>query len=710
MVLQESNASPRADRTMPPEQSFTIKTLQYMAWTLAACLLTVTVGTIPDLFDFEPVVILGAMLALTYVGLRLARGQHWAVGGYIPIVVVFAVAVYGSELGSMSTYMVLFYGVAVLLAGALKTVRIAWIVLALSVATHISLTSAETTLDTILTASITIGGCLTGILLINSLFAGELRKAINRAESAARSLASEVEVRQRAETNLLDREQDLRSILNQDSDGIAVTDQSGLILDWNPAMEAFTGIPKTSVLGEAFRDVFGALRHEPDVHTSRMWKETFQRVIDGSEPSGQAVHKTVNIAPSDGSERIADLHMYRVEGPSGVRGVLSVRDVTTQRKLEEERQKSAQLESIGFLAGGLAHEFNNLLMGIRGNISMAKASALDGRADPKLLEQAENACDSAQELATRLLTFAQGGAPIIKTFQAAECVHDAISRAFKDSTKTYDLRIANDLPPIRADKAQLRQALQNVLENAVEVTSAESTVEIDISQVKTNQSDELPLSPGVFVVISVSDRGPGIDEETRSRIFDPYFSTKSDSIGIGLAATHSIMRRHRGGITVDSQAGDGATFKLFVPTATTPDPTTVSSTGGSHRSLRRILVMDDDAAVRDVALMMLEALGYEAVAVSEGREALQAYEEAVNFGAAFDVVIMDLTIKGGLGGVEALRIIRERFPNVTAIVSSGYSSDPVMASFGEYGFKGVIAKPYSKEKLQEVLSELVEER
>jgi len=690
----------------PPEQSFTLKTLAYMAGTLAVCLLVIVIGRTAGIFDNEPVFIVGGMLAFSGFGCWLARGRFWSAAGYFPVGIVFVIGVYGSTAGQIDGYFVLFYGLAVLLAGALKSALFTWIVLSGAVAVHLGLTSAGNPPDVILPVGITFAGCLAGILLIKTLFVRELRKALRHSESVAATLAAEIQVRRKAEADLLDREQDLRSIINQNSDGIAVTDQAGHILDWNPAMAWLTGLSKNEVLYRPLREVLENLTSGPILSPATAWPETFQRVIEGREPEDRAAQRDVCVTPREGAERITDLLMFRVSGPGGTRGVLSIRDVTTQRRLEAERQTLKQLESIGVLAGGLAHDFNNLLMGIRGNLSLVKFGAKEGRVETEALEQAEAACSRAHDLTNRLLTFAKGGAPILETFQVSDCIREAVNNVLGDSASGCKLFLAEKLPEVRADRSQLRQAIENVIRNAVQATSGTDSVGIKASRADIGSGSELPLPAGVYIVISVSDRGPGIPEEIRARIFDPYFTTKAGADGLGLATTHSILRRHRGLIRLDSRPGRGATFHLYIPaeslSAAAPQPSR-SSPGKA----KRILLLDDDPAIRDVAAKMLQRTGYDAVTVADGPEALRVYSEAHSQGTPFDLVIMDLTIVGGIDGVETLRLIRERFPEVTAVVSSGYSTDPVMASFADYGFSGVIVKPYTMEEMAEVLAGLL---
>jgi len=266
--------------------------------------------------------------------------------------------------------------------------------------------------------------------------------------------------------------------------------------------------------------------------------------------------------------------------------------------------------------------------------------------------------------------------------------------------------VPDGLPAVRADRTQLRHALEHVIRNADQAMAGSGVVEISAELVDITPDGGLPLPAGPFVVITIADHGPGITDEVKARMFDPYFTTRPGANGLGLPTAHSILRRHGGLITVDFRPGGGAVFRLYVPADRQP-AAQAAGMRPSARAGKRVLLVDDEDAVRNVAVRMLQHIGYDAVAVAHGHQALQAYDAAHHAGTPFDLVILDLTLAGGIGGVDALKLIRERFPEVTAVVSSGYSSDPVLASFADYGFKGVIVKPYTLTKLADTLTRVL---
>jgi len=205
------------------------------------------------------------------------------------------------------------------------------------------------------------------------------------------------------------------------------------------------------------------------------------------------------------------------------------------------------------------------------------------------------------------------------------------------------------------------------------------------------------------VKISVSDTGDGIRPDILSKIFDPFFTTKDSGNGLGLAVTFSILQQHGGYITVESSPGRGTRFDMYLPASTAPPPRVEAAREEPSRTARKILVMDDEPMVLDVAVRMLEHLGYTVSTATGGAEAVELYRRALGAGGRFECVIMDLTIPGGMGGGDAVKRLREMDPGVIAIVSSGYSKDPVVARYREYGFSGVLEKPYRIELLHEVI-------
>ena len=400
---------------------------------------------------------------------------------------------------------------------------------------------------------------------------------------------------------------------------------------------------------------------------------------------------------------------YHDDAGRAVRMMGVVSDITERKQLEAELVKAQKLESIGVLAGGIAHDFNNLLMAILGNITLARRSSnLDDELSA-FLSDAEKGCLTAKSLTNQLLTFSKGGAPVRETAAIGELVRETAHFILRGSPVTCEFILPDDLPQVEVDTGQISQVLQNIIINGVQSMPDPGTITISAACL-TAAAGGLKQTVGRdYVRISIRDQGTGIPEENLARIFDPFFTTKENGTGLGLASSYSIMAHHEGHIEVESHLGTGTTFHLFLPVAeraaVTPEPEKVlwSAPPGPIR----ILVMDDDRKIRNVVERFLRSIGYEAVTAGNGSDAIEQYRMGQEAGSPFDAVIMDLTIQGGMGGKEAMERLLEIDPNVTAIVSSGYSNDPVMANYREYGFQAVLIKPYQLQDLEQVVRRVV---
>ena len=431
-------------------------------------------------------------------------------------------------------------------------------------------------------------------------------------------------------------------------------------------------------------------------------KDVVSGIGDSTENSGTWKHRR-----KDGS--IIDVEIVShptLFGQRQARFVL-VTDITARRKLEEELLKAQKLESLGVLAGGLAHDFNNLLTAILGNISLAKMDARPGDGIHERLEEAERASERAQSLTQQLLTFSRGGAPVKKTLSIKDTVRDIASFALHGARSKCEFSLDDDLWSVEADEGQLSQVINNLVINADQAMPDGGTVRVSARNVAVNSHSGLPIAPGDYVMISIIDRGIGIPREHLKKVFDPYFTTKQKGSGLGLATTYSIIKRHNGHIAVESTAGAGATFHLYLPATGQVHQKEPSPAGAARSGSGRVLIMDDEDMVRDVAGKILTRLGYDVAFARDGAEAIELYSQARKAGRPFDAVIMDLTVPGGMGGRDAVKRLLEIDPAVKAIVSSGYSNDPIMAEYAEYGFCGVASKPYTIKKLSDILQQVI---
>jgi two-component system cell cycle sensor histidine kinase/response regulator CckA len=387
----------------------------------------------------------------------------------------------------------------------------------------------------------------------------------------------------------------------------------------------------------------------------------------------------------------------------------SGRDITERRLLEEERLKTQTMESIGTLAGGIAHDFNNLLQGIFGYISMAKMSLGQTEKSLAMLEQAENALNQSVSLTTQLLTFSKGGRPVKKRISLPPAIENAAKFALSGSRSGYRLDIEPGLWQVDADEGQIGQAIQNIVLNADQAMPEGGTVVITAKKVLKPDNKHPQLPKGNYVEISVQDSGVGIAGQYLQKIFDPYFTTKEKGSGLGLATSYSIVRNHGGLIDVASELGRGCTFFIYLPAIQAEkeikEPAAVSPVVRKGK----ILVMDDEALVRNIAEELIKALGHEVELAEHGEAAIKKYRSALESGKPFDVVILDLTIRGGMGGRDTFERLRIIDPGIRAIVSSGYSDDAVMADYRQYGFKARLTKPYKFASLRDALNALLNE-
>ncbi|HEU5078350.1 MAG TPA: ATP-binding protein [Opitutaceae bacterium] len=379
-----------------------------------------------------------------------------------------------------------------------------------------------------------------------------------------------------------------------------------------------------------------------------------------------------------------------------------------EARLEAEVERSSRLEALGVLAGGIAHDFNNLLTVVVGNVTLAQTEVPPSSEVATLLKEAINGAMRARDLTQQLLTFARGGDPVRAAISLPEVIREAAEFALHGSPVALDFKFDHGVWPANADKGQLGQVVHNLALNASQAMPQGGRIQFALENEDRRYTDAL-LKAGRYIKLTVSDNGPGIAPENIGRIFDPYFSTKPTNSGLGLATVRSIVRKHNGHIEADSRLGHGTTFRIWIPAATSAPVSATSPTPApvAQDSSKRILFMDDDNSIRRIAGMLLQRLGFDHVVVSDGRAAVDAYAKALRTGRPFDAVILDLTVPGGMGGREAMEKLLEIDPTVRAIVSSGYSSDPVLSDFQAHGFKAMVPKPYNVVDLAKCIHEVV---
>ncbi len=397
--------------------------------------------------------------------------------------------------------------------------------------------------------------------------------------------------------------------------------------------------------------------------------------------------------------------------PQGFAGV--TRDITERRKIDDEKRqleaqllRSQKMDAIGTLAGGIAHDFNNLLTSILGNITLTEHIMTLPPLGETYLSRAEQATWRAKDLTQQLLAFAKGGDPVKHLISVKDLITESSGFALSGSSVLCEPHLAEDLWPIEADPGQVSQVIHNIVINAVQAMSQGGKLTIQAQNIWIGESSlpsSIPLSPGPYVHITLSDEGIGISQEQVDKIFDPYFSTKPDGHGLGLASTYAIIKKHNGHITVESCPNVGTTFALYFPACSTgAKPLKLAAVPLKHGE-GTILLMDDEQPIRHVAREMLSHCGYQCVVAKDGYETIALFKQALDKHTPFTAVILDLTIPGSLGGKETILRLRELDPHVVAFVSSGYSNDPILANYRAYGFQGIINKPYSLIGLSTIL-------
>lgn len=504
--------------------------------------------------------------------------------------------------------------------------------------------------------------------------------------------------RKKSEMALLESEDRYRDLFENATDMLQSIDPEGRILVVNKAWRETLGYSEDELAGLKVFDIL----HPDQIERCR---KNFDKILeDGEEFSCQTIFLSKSGTPISVEGKV---NCRFVDGkPMALRSVFH--NISEKLKMEEELRRAQKLESIGLLAGGIAHDFNNLLTGILGNILLAQLKAPEGDL-ARLLKNTENAAHRAQELTRQLLTFSKGGAPIKETASVVEIIKDVVPFTLSGSNTTWSLEAEDNVCPVDVDSGQFSQVLENLVINSDQAMPDGGIINIKISNY--TQNEQLPelLAGGKYVKIDIEDHGIGIAREYLPRIFDPYFTTKKKGSGLGLASAYSIIRNHNGLLTVDSEPGKGTTMSIYLPVSKGKPRKKELVTPKSIEGRGRILLMDDDEIVRQVGAQMLTVLGYEVDEACDGEETLQKYHEALNSSSPFDAVILDLTIPGKMGGKETITRLLVLDPQVKAIVSSGYSNDPIMAEFRKYGFSGVVPKPYSLEKLGSTVKSIITE-
>ena len=503
----------------------------------------------------------------------------------------------------------------------------------------------------------------------------------------------EAENRQRREA-----EERLAVTLRSIGDGVVTTDTDGRVAMMNPVAGELCGWDHGYAVGRPLAEIFQIEAEE----TGAPLPCPSSEVLSAHDMATSVAH--ARLVGRDGRKPAISYSAAPICRESGdiIGVVLVFRDVSKLRRMEKELLKRQKLESVGVLAGGIAHDFNNILAGIIVNLELAKmqASAEDVR---PLLHEAKEAAFRATGMTNQLLTFAKGGAPVPETLSLAEILRASTEFVLRGSNVRCEMDIDDDLRLVDVDRGQMSQVVQNLILNARQAMPEGGVVSITAR----NRHDE----GGEQVEVVVADQGPGIAASILDNIFDPYFSTRAGGSGLGLAVCHSIITRHGGTIEASCSDSGGARLTFTLPTskADKEPPARDGNVAGEARAVpARVLIMDDEVHFRTMVAKLLAIFDCQVEVASDGAEAIRLYEEALAKGERFDVVLMDLTIPGGMSGKSAVKRLRALDPSAKVVVASGYSHDPVMANYREYGFCGALAKPFRIEQLAQALQDAQE--
>jgi signal transduction histidine kinase/CheY-like chemotaxis protein len=518
-----------------------------------------------------------------------------------------------------------------------------------------------------------------------------------------RQLIKEISDREFAARDLVLSESKFSRMFIFNPAGILIVDLDTLVItDANPAIEEILDRETTSLVGKTLGAIGLKLTDMP-----------IKSFLERLELEGTVAELGATIDAGSGGNRICRLSAVLFDVNQTRSMLISVTDITREEQMRESLNRKQKVETIGTLAGGIAHDFNNILAVILGHIGLARLHTHDGGVRTSL-EKAETACLRAREMTGQLLAFSRGGKPVIGHCDTRSLLVDSVNLVLANTGVECVYEIEHDVWPLRADRIQVGQVISNLVINAFEAMDNEGTITVaarnrDFSRVSPARrpvaADSKPLRAGSYVEIRVADTGTGIPDAIRERIFDPFFTTKEKGTGLGLAIVYSIVQNHSGAIRAENRREGGSVFTLFIPADDSIDEMEEVSVPLPNANGKGVLLMDDDQLVRESASALLASFGYTVMTAPEGRSAVGMYAEARESGNGFAFCILDLVVPGGMNGVDAAKEILKQYPDAVLLVSSGYSEDLVLSHYREYGFRGLIPKPYTVDELRSALSD-----
>ena len=516
------------------------------------------------------------------------------------------------------------------------------------------------------------------------------------------TLTNEISLRHEIEQELAAEKEHLSVILASIADGVIAVNEQQQILFMNPAAEKITGWRADQVKDKTLADIFTLVDENGNQDRSLYGTENDDRETE--ENRRVMVARDARLRTRAGDIRLVSHTSAPILRGKTIQGTVIVfRDITEKVALENEISKVQKLESLGVLAGGLAHDFNNLLTAIMGSISLAILTVDSETKTMKYLQNANSAALRAQAVTQQLLAFAKGGSPIKEIASIEEVIRETAAFSLRGSNCKCRFVFSQKLQHAEIDKGQISQVINNLIINATQAMPDGGTITISGENIALTDNYPAPLDPGDYLKITIRDQGSGVPEAIREKIFDPFFTTKKLGSGLGLASSYTIIKNHGGYIQLSETSSQGSSFTIYLPASKRKPALQENLTISTFKGSGRILLLDDEELICETISQILENLGYEVDTVNDGEAALSKYRHSLEQNRPYDLLIFDLTIPGGMGGIETMKKILELNPQARAIVSSGYSNDPVMANFADYGFIDRIAKPYTISKLSEVL-------
>lgn len=511
---------------------------------------------------------------------------------------------------------------------------------------------------------------------------------------------SDITERKKVELALSAERERLSTTLRSITDGVIATDLELRVLLINQAAEKLTGCEKSESVGLEVNEVFHL---ENKSLSEKLVFPDAQKLI---ELEKQPIPADSFLITKNGDQRPVEGSATCLTDREGqnIGTVIVFRDITEKRQLELEMLRAAKLESIAILAGGLAHDFNNFLMEIQLNISTARLAALERPEIQKQLKDVEKTIARVKSLTRQLLTFSQGDSPLKTRTVLAPLLKESVKFSLRGTSVKPKFKIDDSLGIVEIDTGQINQVISNLVINARLATPEGGRLEVSAGNIEVNEMHPVgPLEPGRYVWTTIQDKGRGIDPDIIDKIFDPYFTTRDDGTGLGLFSCYSIIEKHGGWITATSEVGKGSTFSFYLPMVEEDIPSDAQDVQSVSPGTGRILVMDDESGIRTGLTQLLEKIGYETDAAADGKSAIEKYRESLQSGNPFDLVILDLTIPNGMGGIQTLGELKMLNPDVKAVMASGYSEGPEIAHFTDFGFSEMLVKPYTIEELSQVL-------